>query len=318
MKNLVIYLSIAIAVITAAIAAMVVNGDRKDEAKAREKTAANELKIRRSEADAAADLAKARADERIAEVANAQAESNALVRARLERETAEENRIAAEAESAAKEAALKLAKEESAKAEAVRDEARLTAEKTRNEATTASANAKAAEAKLEAARLEAEAAANSAEKLAARERELASREQEIVEWRDRLAAREAELIEWARELEPEKDIAALSSAGGPEDSVFDSEGRIVKLEKKPYDPEKDPKLPRASRTLARAERLMRESTDRTIAESRAEVVRRLEAIYVQALKEDRVVDADSIRANLESLYPDWKFTGEAKDGKANE
>ena len=43
---------------------------------------------------------------------------------------------------------------------------------------------------------------------------------------------------------------------------------------------------------------------------RSKIVSALEKLYVEALGEDRVVDAEFYRQNLKALYPDWEFKGE--------
>ena len=51
---------------------------------------------------------------------------------------------------------------------------------------------------------------------------------------------------------------------------------------------------------------------------RTNIVAQLESLYIQALKEERVVDAEYYKANLKSLYPDWEFKGEInKNGNEN-
>ena len=72
--------------------------------------------------------------------------------------------------------------------------------------------------------------------------------------------------------------------------------------------EDDRSLPPATRRLAKEERLASEATAEASARVRASIVSNLEALYVAALREDRVVDADYYRKTLRSMYPDWGLT----------
>ena len=117
-------------------------------------------------------------------------------------------------------------------------------------------------------------------------------------------------------------MADLAWAGGMEDTIIDADGNVKKQQKVVYDPETDRTIPQESRQLAREERLVREDISRHAAEVRSKVVGTLEALYRQALAEDRVVDAQYYRANLKTLYPDWEFSlddsAEKTDGKEGE
>ena len=46
----------------------------------------------------------------------------------------------------------------------------------------------------------------------------------------------------------------------------------------------------------------------------------MERLYVAALKEGRVIDADFYKKSIKSMYPDWEFNGEGAkaDGAAGE
>ena len=57
---------------------------------------------------------------------------------------------------------------------------------------------------------------------------------------------------------------------------------------------------------------MREAQDAKIADTRETVVKTMENLYVSALKEGRVIDADFYKKNILIMYPDWKFKGEQK------
>ena len=91
---------------------------------------------------------------------------------------------------------------------------------------------------------------------------------------------------------------------------YNENGEIKKKETVEYDPEKDMSLPAQSRRLARAERKVREATEAESAKVRSAVEKSLENLYVEALKEGRVIDANFYKASLLTLYPDWKFKGE--------
>ena len=95
-----------------------------------------------------------------------------------------------------------------------------------------------------------------------------------------------------------------------DDTILDENGEIKKKETVEYDPEKDMSLPEQSRRLARAERKVRETTEAESAKVRSAVEKSMEKLYVEALKEGRVIDANFYKASLLTLYPDWKFKGE--------
>ena len=125
-------------------------------------------------------------------------------------------------------------------------------------------------------------------------------ERELAEWRRDLEERE-------RALAPEKTIADLAWAGGQEDSVLDENGNVTKKTKEPYLAENDRSLPRASRSLAKAEREMREELSAQTEATRDSLVASLEKLYIAAIKEDRVTDADFYRRSIRSLSPTWKL-----------
>ena len=128
-------------------------------------------------------------------------------------------------------------------------------------------------------------------------------ERDLLEWKLDLEERE-------RALRPEKTIADLAWAGGAEDTVFDDKGNLTKQVKKVYDPETDMELPAETRRLARTNRKLREAQDSKLADTRNAVVKTMEKLYVSALKEGRVIDADFYKKNILVMYPDWKFKGD--------
>ena len=95
-----------------------------------------------------------------------------------------------------------------------------------------------------------------------------------------------------------------------DDTILDENGEIKKKVTVEYDPEKDMSLPEQSRRLARTERKVREATEAESAKVRSRVEKSMEKLYVEALKEGRVIDANFYKTSLLTLYPDWKFKGE--------
>ena len=302
--------AVSLAVVVAAVAAIVVSANRADEAKAYAEAeaaqadqAAAEAKTERAQADA--ETAKRQAAE-----ANAQAEKDKLAAAKLANETAvAEAQAAADNKSAAEaNAAVERAKAEALRA--IRDAAKATNETARIELQRAKEIAAA-----EQARVDAEAAKLAQEKLKAekiiaeakamelRKIDYETLERDLLEWKLDLEERE-------RALKPEKTVADLEWAGGMEDTIIDDKGNVTKQVKKVYDPEKDMELPEQSRRLARANRKLRETQDAKTADTRSTVVKTMEKLYVSALKEGRVIDADFYKKNILIMYPDWKFKGE--------
>ena len=168
-------------------------------------------------------------------------------------------------------------------------------------------------AEAEAARAEAEAARLAAEKLRAdkviAEAKLQElRRMDLESFARDLAERERDVAEREQALQPEKTIADLSWAGGDEDSVIDDKGNVTKKAKAVYRPENDRTLPRATRRLAKAERMAAEESGSAAERVRDSVVSTLEELYVSALREDRVIDAAYYRKVLRSMYPDWALT----------
>ena len=109
-----------------------------------------------------------------------------------------------------------------------------------------------------------------------------------------------------RALHPDKTAADLTWVGEREADVIGGETNRVRRTAKPL-LEDDMGLPRETRALAKAERLAAESDAAHAAETRAGLVATLEKLYLAALREDRVVDADYYRKSLKSLYPDWEL-----------
>ena len=311
-SKLISIISVSLAVVAAAVAAIVVSANRADEAAAYKEAveieeenvnATNKIaqaykEAKRAEERAAEANAKAKADEKAAAEANAKAQAD-------EKAAAADNKAAAEANAKARQA-------EADAARAIRDAAKLTNETARVERERAKANAAEEQAKAEAEaaklaqeKLKADRIIAEAKALELRKIDYETLERDLLEWKLDLEERE-------RALKPEKSVADLAWAGGMEDTIIDEKGNVTKQVKKAYDPEKDMELPEQSRRLAKTERRIREAQDAKTADARATVVRTMEKLYVSALKEGRVIDADFYKKNILIMYPDWKFKGEVK------
>ena len=299
--------ALSLAVVVAAIAAIVVSVNRADAAKAYAEEAAAEA----DRASATNKIAQAykeakRAEEHAAE-ANAQSRKDELEKQRLAKETAEIEAKAAADKKAAAEANAAAERDVADGRRAIREAARMTNETARIELQKAKAlaaaeqeKAAAAERSLAAEKLKADKIIAEAKALELRKTDFETLERDLLEWKLNLEERE-------RALKPEKTIADLEWAGGMEDTIIDDKGNVRKQVKTVYDPERDMSLPEQSRNLARAERKVREAQDATEAETRAAILESMEKLYVDALKENRVIDADFYKKSIRVMYPDWKF-----------
>ncbi len=280
---------------------------------AMEKMAASAAAQAENEAETARSEAQKEKLAAQAEVAKAQQEAHAAA-------MAEESRKAKEAELAKRKVDESVAKEERAKAEAAAKKAAEDRAAAEAEAKKAEADRAAAAARKETARLEAQKAKSDAEAEASRAlaesdalaREKLAAEKDIAE-RDLLELRrmdlaqaERELLEWRRSLEereqalkPEKTILDLASTNQDAEDEK-SEGKIL--------PENDPTIPRQTRNLHKVQRIADERMDLISANVESNVTKRLERLYENALREDRIVDADFYRKQLKQMYPGWIFT----------
>ena len=298
-------LLVATALVCASIAAVVVSAQNSARAKTllRAKESAEEaaeLAKKKADQEAAAETAKARAAE--AEAARAKderlAKEAAAKQAKTDAAAAEENRKAAEA---ARKTAEKNAEAARANQQAKKHEAEAAASaRAKAEAEKKTAEAKASEA---ASRL-------AMEKLKA-EKDLAeTKRMELLKidyetWGRDLNELAQELAERERALAPEKTVDDLAWAGGSkEDTVFDADGKLTKRPKAPYLAENDKRLSRGARRLARAERLAGEASATNAVRVRAEMVDMLTKLKNQALREDRVLDANYYQSVMTALYPD--------------
>ena len=312
-----IVIPVVVAVIVAGIAAIVVMNDRAaiaraQQAKAESDEIASQNAKKKAASDAVAEQARAEAQENAAKAAeeNRKAKEAEVESSRLALEKSKEDKAAAIAGRAKAEADAKIAAAnrdaEKAKAETARQEA----EKAKAVADAESAKAQVSANALEKERLIAEKVIAEAKAYELKQLDLATFERELLEFKRELDEREAA-------LHPEKTIDDLEWVS-KEDTVFDEQGVAVKREKKPYLAENDRTLPRASRELARTQRLMKERDAATAAEVRETTVGALEKLYVAALRSDRVVDAEFYRKTIKSMYPDWKYQPPAPEKEAKE
>ena len=302
-------IAICAAVIAAGISGVVISMQRADAARAAADKAASEETIATKKArEAELERATAAQNAREAE-AKAESEKAALAAAEAENEKlklenqnlaekralAAEERAKADAEAkkaadlkAAKDAELKIAKEnadaERSKAQAVADElARAEATKAIREAETL--------------------------KLKVSMSELAAEKQRYEELNAELLDYQKELDERERALRPEKTIADLSWLPD-EDTEVDENGRARPRKKEPKLPENDPTLSKGTRELAKANRIRAQADGILAEDARARVVAPIEKLYVAAVKDGRIVDAEYYRQVLKSMYPDWEYKGE--------
>ena len=303
-------LAICAAVVATAVAAIVVSNNRSNEAKAYAEAEAAASDRVAAEAKIAAKNAEAEAEKRRTAEANAKAKADDLAAKKLAKETADVEAAAAKDRKTAAEAEAKVERAKSDAARSARDEAKTKAESVKMEQQNAkdllaaeSAKAEAEAAKLATEKLKADKIIAEAKLLELRKTDFETLERDLLEWKLDLEARE-------RALQPEKTIASLSWAGGMEDSIIDDKGNISKQTKVPYNPETDTSLPVASRKLAKTVRQTRERESSDAAKVRDSIVASMEALYIQALKDDRVIDANFYRNSLKSMYPDWEFKGE--------
>ena len=257
-------------------------------AESEQKTAVSNENAEKAKQQAAIEQRKANEAERDARAAEAE-------KAKHDAEAAHENRAAREAEAQAAAAARDV---EKAKADVAQAEA---------------AKAKAL-ADAEIAKAQAEADTLLRDKLAA---QAVAEETHLWELRAlALATLEKELNDYKRELDereialrPEKTIKDLTNIGTEEEAA-DPELPLL--------PENDASLPRADRKLAKSERIISSDTAAMLAKSREMTVTRLERLYVEAIRADRLTDAAFYRKTLKSLYPDWKYEAKREEAEAAE
>lgn len=304
-------LAICLAVIAAAVAGIMITNNRA--AEARDKVAKAESEEARAASDAnrakaeeSAEASRAAAKESEAKAAEdnrkakeAELETERLARARAKDETKKSEADAAAAKSRAKEAA-DLRAAEKAKADAAKAAADKEIAIADAEARKAEAEAQSAADALAAEKLRSEAVIAEANLLDLRRIDFETLERDLLEFQQELDERE-------RALRPEKTAADLNWVGEREADVIGGDTNRVRRTSRPL-PENDMELPRETRALARAERLAADSDAERNAASRENIVATLERLYLDALREDRAVDAAFYRRTLKSFYPDWELT----------
>lgn len=273
----------------------------------------NEARTAQAALDANAKSAEAAEKRRLAAEKEAEAaESNRLAK-EAEAVAAEENRKAVEAKAAAD---VKIAEDNLKTKQAERAKTADLAEAER--AKSAAADAAVSLAKVAAEQDRAKARAEEKERadklrleeLAAEQVRnrlaIANAEADKVRLKyDELLELERRLLEFKNELDerdlatrPELTIKDLETTSGDEQASDD---------KQPLLPENDVTLPVETRTLAKTEREMAERESARRERVRSAVVNRLERLYVEAVREDRVTDAEYFRRELKRLYPDWTY-----------
>lgn len=310
-SKLISIIAVSIAVIAAAVAAIVVSINRSNEAKAYAEAEAAEADAAAAEARTAKAAADAEAEKRRTAEATKDAKADEKKTQELAKETAELEKKAAEEKARAKSAEAAKAASEAETARAKKETARANADAAKAEqlkakelAVIETEKAEAAAANLAIEKLKNDKVIAEAKLLELRKIDFETLERDLNEWRLDLEERE-------RALQPEKTIADLSWAGGIEDSIIDDKGNIKKQVKEKYDPEKDVSLPSTSRNLAKTQRIALEKHEAMGMKTRASIVSSMEKLYVDALKENRVIDADFYRKSILSMYPDWKFSGDS-------
>ena len=304
-------IAVSFAVVVAAIAAIVVSANRADEAKAyaeaeaaADDAAKAEEKTARAQKDAEIARQKTAEANAAAKADELAAQKEARAAAEAEQKTAEENRKAAEARATAEQARSDAARALREAAMASNQTARAELDRVTRLATAKQAEADSEAAKLAQEKLKADRIIAEAKALELRKIDYETLERDLLEWKLDLEERE-------RALKPEKTIADLAWAGGMEDTIIDEKGNVTKQVKKEYDPEKDMELPEQSRRLAKAERKLREKQDAAGAGARAKILKSMEKLYIESLKEGRVIDSDFYKKSILSMYPDWKFSAES-------
>lgn len=303
-------IAVSLAVIAGAVAYIMDGMSREECARAEAEKAAAIEAAAEAEARAARAEAEKAADEKRAAEQNAKAQKDAKEAAEIEAKAQSDAKIAARENAKAKADQLKAAEiEREAAQERRKAEAdRLKASEADKAVALARENAEALKAQAEADRLETEKLRS--EKVIAEAKALELLKIDFATWQRDLTELEKELNELERALKPEKTIADLAWVGGGEDMEVGEDGVVKVKNRREYRAEDDMTLPRSSRDLARTERRISESTAENTAQVRSRIIKCLESMYVAALKEDRIVDADFYRASLKSLYPDWEFKPE--------
>lgn len=303
--------AICVAVIVASLSAVFVWQKRDSVARAQLRIAESREEAAKNAARQALSEEKAAAANEAAKAAEAKAASDKLDALELESEiqAAAAQKASADAEAAREN---RIARERDADAAAMlRASEKSKADRAKAEADRAKAEADSETAKAEAARAKADQEAAVTQRIS----------DELKLWEIRqndLVALERELNDYKRELDerelalrPEKTIKDLVNIGteGNEKSADDPAALL---------PENNHELPRNTRILSRAERLVDEGVAQRSERSRAFTLDKLETLYIAAVREERIPDAEFYRATIKSMYPDWIYKPKKPANEANE
>lgn len=305
-SKIVSIIAICAAVIVAGVAGVVISMQRADAARAAADKAASEETVASKRARTAELERATAAQNAMAAEAKAESEKTALAAAEAENE-----RMKLENEGLAEKRALAADERAKADAEAKKAADLKAAKEIELKAAKEVADGERAKAQASAdelARVEATKAIREAEtlKLKVSMAELAAEKQRYEELNAELLDYQKELDERERALRPEKTIADLSWLPD-EDTDVDESGKAHPRKKEPKLPENDPTLPKETRALAKADRIRAQADGIIEKDARARAVAPIEKLYVAAVKEGRTVDAEYYRTVLKSMYPDWEY-----------
>ena len=305
-SKIVSIIAICAAGIVAGVAGVVISMQRADAARAAADKAASEETVASKRARTAELERATAAQNAMAAEAKAESEKTALAAAEAENE-----RMKLENEGLAEKRALAADERAKADAEAKKAADLKAAKEIELKAAKEVADGERAKAQASAdelARVEATKAIREAEtlKLKVSMAELAAEKQRYEELNAELLDYQKELDERERALRPEKTIADLSWLPD-EDTDVDESGKAHPRKKEPKLPENDPTLPKETRALAKADRIRAQADGIIEKDARARAVAPIEKLYVAAVKEGRTVDAEYYRTVLKSMYPDWEY-----------
>ena len=245
-------------------------------------------------------LAAAKKAEEAHRAAEAQrdADKAAAEKAEADRARAVEEKEKAVADKARAEAEYEKASAERTAALAAKETAKLESAKAKSQA----------EEKAHAAQIAADALAKeklAADKVIAEAKLREIKREQLLDFERELVAIKRDLDEREAALRPEKtikDLDTISSGDEEDDPLRKKDDAVAKL------PENNPELPRGTRRLAKATRVSDEGLKAVGEENKTNVVSRIEKLYIEAVREDRMVDADFYAKELKRMYPGWKYT----------
>ncbi len=313
-------IAISIAVIVAAVAGIVITNNRAEEArelskKAQEATDQARAKQKEAEANEKAEARKLAAEKAKLETKQAALEDDKLrnENLKLEAKAAEANARKRESDAKVAEANAKAAADQRAAEKSKAEAAKAEQVKAMAAAKKAEENARAEEMKLAAEKAK-------GERVIAEVKQLELRKMDFEMWQTALYEKEQELNEREQALHLDKTAAEdLVWVAERDADVIGGETNVVKRKKKVL-AENDPSLPVESRKLAWAERLSKEKLEGAMNVSSNEVVTILTRLYEEAIKADRIVEANFYLQNIRVLYPGWVYrpTEEKKSEDVNQ